>query len=192
MSSSSFVAVWSPWRLHADALVDVLTGQGIPAGVVEEPLTTTGLVVAEAVRSGDLSLLEARHGAGLPTVVWGGTLPAPAVAALRSAGATAYVTLLQSPRELVAVVREVLDGREIPWAVGAGPVGALTSRERQVAQAYLVVWADRTRADVAMRLGMSERTLKVHVANIRAKAGHRGTATRDGLRRTLTVRGWID
>lgn len=191
MSPPSEVSVWSPWRLHADAMVLVLTEHDIPAELVDEPLAAPGLLVAELVGRDDLHLLEARRRGDLPTVVWGGTLPVPRVAALRDAGASAYVTLLHSPLELVAVVQRVLEGGRAAWTGDVAPVATLTGRERQVAQAYLVRWADRTRAEVATRLGMSERTLKVHVANIRTKAGHQGTATRDGLLRTLTVRGWI-
>ncbi|MDN5717713.1 MAG: LuxR C-terminal-related transcriptional regulator [Janibacter sp.] len=191
MSLPSKVSVWSPWRLHADAMVLVLMEHDIPAEFVDECSAAPGLLVAELVGRDDLHLVEARRREGLPTVVWGGTLPAPRVAALRDAGASAYVTLLHSPRELVAVVRQVQDGQRVAWPGAAVPAEVLTGREREVAQAYLVQWADRTRAEVATRLGMSERTLKVHVANIWAKAGHRGTATRDGLLRTLTVRGWI-
>ena len=46
-------------------------------------------------------------------------------------------------------------------------------------------------AKAARRLGISERTLKAHVANIRAKAGHRGTETREGLHRALVVSEWL-
>jgi DNA-binding CsgD family transcriptional regulator len=185
------VAVWSPWRLHADAVAVVLTEHGISSEVVDDPVATAGLLVAELVGAGDLHVLEARRRGDRPTVVWGGTLPVPRVAALRDAGASAYVSGLHAPRELVAVVRQVDGGQRVAWPGATASVEVLTGRERQVAQAYLVQWADRTRAEVATRLGMSERTLKVHIANIRAKAGHRGTATRDGLLRTLTVRGWI-
>ncbi|KRE35847.1 hypothetical protein ASG73_14250 [Janibacter sp. Soil728] len=191
MPSSPAVAVWSPWCLHADAVAGVLAEYGISAEVVDDPAAAQGLLVAELVGADDLHVLEARRRGELPTIVWGGTLPVPRVAALRDAGASAYVTLLHAPRELVAVVRQVQDGQRVAWPGCEAPVGALTGREREVAQAYLVQWADGTRAEVATRLGMSERTLKVHIANIRAKAGHRGTGTRDGLLRTLTVRGWV-
>lgn len=183
--------MWSPWRLHADAVAVVLTEHGISSEVVDDPVATAGLLVAELVGAGDLHVLEARRRGDRPTVVWGGTLPVPRVAALRDAGASAYVSGLHAPRELVAVVRQVDGGQRVAWPGATASVEVLTGRERQVAQAYLVQWADRTRAEVATRLGMSERTLKVHIANIRAKAGHRGTATRDGLLWTLTVRGWI-
>ncbi|WP_114202819.1 helix-turn-helix transcriptional regulator [Janibacter anophelis] len=191
MTSPPAVAVWSPWRLHADAVTLVLTEHGISSEVVDDPVATAGLLVAELVGAGDLDVLEARRRGDRPTVVWGGTLPEPRVAALRDAGAAAYVSGLHAPRDLASVVRQVQEGQRVGWSGAAVPVEVLTSREREVAQAYLVQWADRTRAEVATRLGMSERTLKVHIANIRAKAGHRGTATRDGLLRTLTVRGWI-
>lgn len=185
------VAVWARWQLDADCLVEVLGDSGVRAEVVVDPVAYEGLLVAMAVLQEDLPVLEARERAGRPTVVWGGTLPVPRVAQLREAGAAAYVPMLQPPRELVAVVSAVLGGEEVPWEAGPGPMSALTSREQGVARAYLVEHGDRARSEVADLLGITDRTLKVHIANIRAKAGHRGTHTREGLRRALTVRGWL-
>lgn len=184
--------MWSHWALHADALVEVLTDEGLSAVAVSDPGAQPGLLVAEAVLVEDLMMLERRTRAGGQTIVWGGTLPVPRIAALREAGAAAYVPMLQTPRELVEVVARVQAGEDVTWTEWAGPASALTERERSVAHAYLVEWADETRAEVAARIGISDRTLKVHVANIRAKTGHRGTHTREGLRRSLTVRGWLD
>lgn len=70
-------------------------------------------------------------------------------------------------------------------------MSSLTPREREAAEAYLVAGAERTRAEVAREMGISERTLKVHIANIRDKTGHEGTATREGLRQALAFRGWL-
>lgn len=186
------VSVWSPWRLYADSVVVVLDEHGIRAQVVDDPVAAAGLLVASAVSADHGLLVSERARAGRATIVWGGTLPPPRIAALRDAGALAYVSMLHAPSELVAVVSEVLSGEDVPWTDAAGPLPTLTEREQGVARAYLVDHADRTRAQVAQILGISDRTLKVHIANIRTKAGHRGTHTREGLRRALTVRAWMD
>lgn len=191
MPPSPVVSVWSPWSLHADAVADVLREGGLPAGVVPSPDGVPGLLVAEAVRLDHLGLVRARARARRSTIVWGGTLPVPRVAALRAAGAAAYVPMLEHPHQLVGVVTDVLSGTPLEWAPDPDPMPELTARERTVARAYLVDHGEWGRAQVAEVLGMSERTLKVHIANIRAKAGHRGTHTREGLRRALTVRGWL-
>ncbi|WP_157074827.1 hypothetical protein [Janibacter limosus] len=155
MPLPSVVSVWSRWRLHADAVVSVLTDHEIAAEVAGDPWGVPGVLVAELVAGEDLRLLTGRRREGRPTVVWGGTLPVPRVAALRDAGASAYVTGLDSPQELAAVVRRVQEGQRPTWSAGAAPTVTLTPRERQVAQAYLVLWADRTRAKVAAQLGIS-------------------------------------
>ena len=192
MSVLPVVSVWSPWRLHADSVVVVLDEHGIRAQVVDDPVAAAGLLVASAMAADQGQLLRERASAGRSTILWGGTLPPPRIAELRDAGALAYVSMLHAPSELVAVVSDVLSGEDVPWTDAVGPLPTLTEREQGVARAYLVDHADRTRAEVAQILGISDRTLKVHVANVRAKAGHRGTHTREGLRRALTVRGWLD
>ena len=185
------VVVWSSWQLHADAVAAVLADGGVQVEQLDDPCTTPALLVVGIDVPDHTLVLSSRRTQGYQTVVWGGTLPTPRVDALRAVGATAYVDMLQPVGELVEVVRRVLAGQEVSWPPGPGPLPSLTQREHEVAVAYLVRWADHPRSEVAEHLGMSERTLKVHIANIRAKAGHRGTATRDGLLRTLTVRGWI-
>lgn len=167
----------------------VLADAGVRTEVVADPWAEPRLLVAAAVLPEDLTLIASRSRDGCETVVWGGTLPVPRVAQLRASGAVAYVSLLQPPSELLAVVTAALAGEGGDWGADPGPMTELTGRELAVARAYLVDQAEQTRAEVARTLGISERTLKAHVANIRAKAGHRGTDTREGLRRALTVRG---
>lgn len=192
MSGEGAVAVWSTWRLHADAVAEALVDEGVPAVPVEEPVTVTGLLVAGAVDPNGTELLESRRLAGRSTIVWGGTLPPPRVAILRASGAAAYLSSLAPPAEVARVVRLVRAGEDPPWPDAPLPMSSLTPREREVAVAYLVTGADLTRARVAQEMGISERTLKVHVANIRNKTGHEGTAAREGLRQALAFRGWLD
>lgn len=184
--------MWSYWALHTDALVEVLTDEGLTAVAVPDPVPHPGLLVAEAVLVEDLDMVQQRALAGCQTIVWGGTLPVPRIAALRGAGAAAYVPMLATQRELADVVARVVAGEDIDWVQWSPPAQVLTPREHAAASAYLVDRAEQTRAEVAAALGISDRTLKVHIANIRAKAGHRDTHTREGLRRSLTVRGWLD
>lgn len=191
MSGEGAVAVWSSWRLHADAVVSALAGEKVHAATVEDPDDVSGLLVASAVVPDAVDLVARRQHEGRLTIVWGGTLPPPRVAALRAAGAAAYVSLLAGPFELAGTVRRVAAGGSAEWPHPPAPMSSLTPRERQVAEAYLVAEANHTAAEVARGLGISERTLKVHVANIRGKTGHRGTSTRDGLRQELTFRGWL-
>lgn len=192
MRGASVVGVWSRWPLHADAVVEVLGSHGLRAVVVDDPWSHPGVLVAEAVLSDDVALVAQRAEGEHPTVVWGGTLPAPRVATLRAAGAAAYVPMLEHPLELVGVVTDVVAGVAVVWGESRLPKAILTARERAVARAYLVEHAEWGRSQVAQHLGMSENTLKVHIANIRSKAGHRGTHTREGLRRALIVRGELD
>ena len=159
--------------------------------ITASPRSEAGLLVADVETSRLTSLLEERRGSGSETIVWGGTLAAPRAILLREAGAQAYVSGLALPGEVAEVVRAVRDGQGVAWPEVPSVGGGLTPREREAAVAYLVTGAERSRAEVAAALGMSERTLKVHVARIRDKTGHAGTATREGLRHELTHRGWL-
>ncbi len=192
MESPPRLAVWSRWRLHADVLVDALARGGEPARVVSDPLPPD-LLLAGAAAPDLVRVLQRRRAAGRETVVWGGVLPAPRVAALRSAGASAYVSARCRPGELVGVVRRVRSGGTLPELPReAGPaVPRLTTREVEVARAYLVTGADRTRRQVASDLGISERTLKAHIANVRERVATSDAGTREGLRHTLRAHGLL-
>lgn len=179
------LAVWSPWALHADALVAVLLGADEGAVAVGDPEVVTGVLVVGAEAPGVLTLVRRRARLGRETIVWGGTLAQSRTEALRKAGASAYVSALALPGELVEAVRLVRSGGEVEWPVAESSVVPLTARELEVARAYLVTGAERTRAEVAAGLGLSERTVKAHVARIRDKVGHEGTSTREGLRHEM-------
>lgn len=189
MSIPPSLTVWTRWALHADALVVALTQTGVPARVVPGPDAASGVLLASVDAPELGEVLRRRARAGDETMVWGGTLPATKILALREAGASAYISALALPREIAEVLRQVHEGEDVGWPHGDGASVVLTDREQEVAVAYLVTHADRTRAEVARSLGISDRTLKVHIARIRDKAGHEGTATRDGLRHRLAGRG---
>lgn len=185
------MAVWARWQLHADALVASLRGVGEVADVVGDPVDALTILVATVDAPGLGAVVRSRAQQGRETLVWGGTLPAAHVAALREAGAAGYVSALAAPGELADAVRRLRDGQAPAWPPEPVQVVRLTPRERQAAGAYLVSQADRTRAEVALGLGMSERTLKVHISRIRDKTGHEGTATREGLLHELVRLGWL-
>lgn len=183
--------MWSPWPLHADALVVALAEAGERAAVVDDPVGAARVLVADVAGRDLTAVLGRRRRGGRSTLVWGGTLDRARVAALSAAGASAYVSELARPGEVAAVVRAIRLGEDVAWPEGPPPMVALTPRERAAARAYLVTGAGRTRAEVAQDLGISERTLKAHIANVRDKVGHEGTATREGLRHELAARGWV-
>lgn len=184
--------MWSTWAVHADAVAAACRAGGLDAWTVSHPEPVAGLLVIGASVPDVVGLLVRRRDEGRDTIVWGGTLPPPRIAALRSAGCAAYVSMLQPPAEVARVVGQVLAGEAVAWPAPPLPMPALTAREMTVAHAYLVGWADHSRAEVAAELGLSEQTLKVHIANIRGKTGHEGTATREGLHRALVLYGWLD
>ena len=189
MPAAPPLAVWSRWRLHADALVSALVARSEPADVVADPLPPD-LLVAGAAAPDLIRVLQQRRTAGRETVVWGGTLSGPRVAVLRSAGASAYLSALCRPGELVAVVRRVRGGGS-PVEAPREPGPRLTDREREVARAYLITGAGRTRRQVAADLGISERTLKAHIANVRARVATADVGTREGLRHALRAHGLL-
>ncbi|MGO1167460.1 MAG: LuxR C-terminal-related transcriptional regulator [Janibacter sp.] len=192
MTCEAGVAVWSTWAVDADAVVAACRVGGVEAWTVADPAPVAGLLVLGASAPGVMELLARRRAEGRSTVIWGGTLPPARVATLRSSGCAAYVSMLQSPTELARIVGQVLRGERVAWPAEPPRMATLTAREEVVARGYLVGSAELSRAEVAAELGLSERTLKVHIANIRAKAGHEGTATREGLHRALALHGWLD
>src|SRR5919204_553800 len=125
--------------------------------------------------------------------------PLPAVRGERGWG---YLPREASGEQLVATVRAVASGLVVvdpalagdlfaPAALAVngsvdGPGEDLTAREREVLQLVAEGLANKT---IASRLGISEHTVKFHVAAILAKlgAGSRTEAVHLGARRGLVV-----
>lgn len=122
-----------------------------------------------------------------PTVAWGGYLHAGAVTELVALGLHGYVSVIGTRRELVVAAVRVASGQLSLPELSSAAV-RLTPAEQRVCQAYLVDHADVPRALVAAELGISERTLKVHLANVRAKVSD-SAANRVELARQLRARG---
>lgn len=186
------IEVISPLALHRDALAATLRDSGA-FGVVEAHATAS-VVGAYHVTVIDLPALDDATVREIvrsrPTVAWGGYLHTGTVAGLVDAGMRGYVSVIGARRDLVSAVIRVASG-ELSLPQIDPTVVRLTPAERRVCQAYLVDLADSSRASVAAELGISERTLKVHLANVRAKINS-SAANRVELARHLRARGMLD
>ena len=112
------------------------------------------------------------------------------VGALR-AGAAGYVRKDAEPETLLAAVRAVARGRTFldpavgPILAAARPAGEeLTARERDVLRELVLGKSNR---EIGASLGISEQTVKTHVASVLAKLGvdNRGQATIEALKRRI-------
>lgn len=192
--SARSVDVISPLALHRDALEGTLRRSGafavvgqhsddvLPVGAGRYDVTVVDLPAlgTAAVR---------RIARSRPTVAWGGYLHTGTVAELVDAGLRGYVSVIGSQHDLVVAALRVAGGERSLPALDAAAL-RLTPAEQRVCQAYLVEHADAPRAAVAAELGISERTLKVHLANVRAKVNS-SAANRVELARQLRARGML-
>lgn len=124
-----------------------------------------------------------------PTIVWGGYLHRTQARALAERGASGYLSVISLPAQLHAAIEMVAGGgRYFP---DLGPVDEirLTPAEDRVMRAYLIDLASARRADVAAALGLSDRTVKAHIANVRSRLPVRA-ASRATLLRVLRAHGW--
>lgn len=100
------------------------------------------------------------------------------------AGATGYVRKDAEPEVLLAAVRAVSRGRSYVDAPAAAVDEPLTARETEVLQ-HLI--SGESNKGIAVALGISEETVKTHVANLLAKlqAENRAQAAVHAFRRGL-------
>ena len=174
--------------LVADAAPDVVVVDPGPDGTADE---LTGLI-ASAGRSG--------------VVVLGPIVDEDRLATLLAGRPWGYVSRDATPERLQDAVRAVAGGllaidprlagtlfvapgeslRPTPLREGEGPVEELTAREREVLQLVALGLANKA---IARDLGISEHTVKFHVAAILAKlgAGSRTEAAHIGARRGLVT-----
>lgn len=188
-SDSGRVMVISPQALHRDALVATLRASGA-FSVVEghSDGTATAAYDVTVVDLPGLGMAEVREIVQQrPTVAWGGYLHTGTVSELVDAGLRGYVSVIGSQRDLVVAAIRVASG-EVSLPELNASVIRLTPAEQRVCQAYLFDLADVPRALVATELGISERTLKVHLSNVRAKVNSTA-ANRVELARHLRARG---
>ncbi len=124
-------------------------------------------------------------------LVWGGYLHSEQVRQLAAEGASGYLSVISKRDQLVRAVMAVAARERYFPELDEVAAVRLTKAEDRVLQAYLIDMADMTRADVATALGLSDRTVKAHLANARGKvAGQVGS--RGALLRALQARGWPD
>ncbi len=178
-----------PGALHVgDAAPDVVIVDPGPDGTAEE---LAGLI-GSAGRSG--------------VVILGPIGDEDRLASLLAGRPWGYVSRDATPERLQDAVRAVASGllavdprlastlfvtpgeslRPIPLREGEGPVEELTAREREVLQLVALGLANKA---IARDLGISEHTVKFHVAAILAKlgAGSRTEAAHIGARRGLVT-----
>jgi two-component system, NarL family, response regulator YdfI len=144
----------------------------------------------------ELLALAARDG-GPPMVVLAPELQPPWAAAALRAGIRAVLPGDLEPREILAAVEAaaagfvVLHPQDLPALVSerpsaSAPAQTLTAREVQVLTMLAEGHGNKT---IAWKLGISEHTVKFHVASIMSKlnAGTRTEAVTRGIRRGLIL-----
>ncbi|HET7474460.1 MAG TPA: response regulator transcription factor [Dermatophilaceae bacterium] len=146
--------------------VDLAAGMTDPLDVVLMDLSMPVLDGVEATRE-----LVSAH-PGIAVIVLTSFADQPRVAQALQAGAVGYLLKDCDPRDVVAAVRSAAAGgapldprvaRSLLPSAGAGPAQVLSARELQVLRLVAQGLANK---QVARALGISERTVKVHVTNI--------------------------
>jgi DNA-binding NarL/FixJ family response regulator len=134
------------------------------------------VVLADAPREEIFELLRAGANAVLPR----DTDPSVAVAAARAAAAGLVAVL----REAAPALASAESARS--WRVDEDPSPHLSPREREVLR---LLAAGTGNKGIALRLAISEHTVKFHVASILAKlhASSRTEAVTEGIRRGLVM-----
>lgn len=186
------VAICSAIPLHCDVLRRAL--QPYPTRVVtsSEMARAVGhVMVIDRLTEDFETYLAGALANRLPVVVWGGYLHPTSVQDLVRRGADAYVSVIGSRDQLVDAVRTVRAGMSWLPALAQEASEGLTAGEARVLRAYLLDYPAESRREVAQRLGISESTLKAHLANVRGRLDE-SCGSRLSLRRTVIARGWLD
>ncbi|WP_291524654.1 hypothetical protein [Branchiibius sp. NY16-3462-2] len=186
------VAIASQIPMHCDVLRDAL--QPLPTQVVRPSETTRAagqVVVIDRLTDSFEAYLAAALADRLPVVVWGGYLHPTGVQELVRRGAGAYVSVIGSRDQLVDAVSAVRTGMSWLPALPHETSEGLTAGEARALRAYLVDYPAQSRQEVAQRLGISESTLKAHLANVRGRLDE-SCGSRLSLRRAMVARGWLD
>lgn len=85
---------------------------------------------------------------------------------LRQHGAAGYLDKTVEPDDLLEAIRQVAKGRSVWDALPPAPTESLTAREQEVLTQLAEGLANK---EIAQRLHISEKTVKVHVSHILAK-----------------------
>lgn len=185
------VAIATEVPLHRDVLLSAFAA--VPTVVVaptDLACADRHVVVVDRLTDDFDGYLTAAVARRLPVVVWGGYLHPSSVRDLVRRGVGGYVSVIGSQQQLLDAVRAVHAGRTWLPALPERDESGLTPGQLRALTAYLVRYPTLRRAEVAALLGISESTLKAHVANVRARLPE-PTGSRAGLRRVLLARGWL-
>lgn len=185
------VAIATQVPLHRDVLVATFAQvQTIVVAPHEMGRAAGHVVVIDRLTADFDQYLSAAFARRLPVVVWGGYLHPSSVQALVRRGVDAYVSVIGSGDQLLDAVRTVRAGMSWLPALPPETDEGLTPGELRALSAYLLDHPTLPREAVARLLGISESTLKAHVANVRGRLDD-NCGSRAGLRRALIARGWL-
>jgi DNA-binding NarL/FixJ family response regulator len=157
-------------RPDLDVVAQYGSGPELLASAVEADVVLLDLYLPGMDGLAVLRLLRQRPAA--PRVLMLTTIGRPReIREALAAGAAGFVLKDSSGEELAAAVRAAHDGvtalsRAVASALTAG--GTLTPRERDVLE---LLGEGLSNRDIAARLRLAERTVKVHVGNVLAKLG---------------------
>jgi len=183
------VGVLGARALYVDALCGVIAD--VPHFVPQEltqPWPQLDVAVL-GVGLPDLAQRVAELRCVAPIIVWGGYLHRTQARLLAEQGASGYLSVISLPAQLHAAIEMVAGGGRYFPDLGEVDEVRLTPAEDRVMRAYLIDLAAHRRADVAAALGLSDRTVKAHIANVRARLPVRA-ASRATLLRVLRAHGW--
>ncbi|MBD0328530.1 MAG: response regulator transcription factor [Thermoleophilia bacterium] len=160
---------------RASDLAVVGVAQSGREGLAVAERTDPDVVVLD-LRMPDLSGLECvaelkRRRPGVRVVMLSAVADPAAIRAALEAGADAYVVKSVNPIDMPSVIRQVVDRDAFTRVVDdgvPGVAGALSERELAVLRALA---AGDSNAAIALKLWVSEQTVKFHVRNIFRKLG---------------------
>ena len=160
------LALWGRHDLYVMALAAVLSQRGADVRVLSEPssaitLGTTERVDAVLLESPLPSQLARVAGAGPPVIVLAERVGDEEVEAARSLGAGAVLDKNASLAQLVVAIADLRRRR-------AGAGWGLTARQREV---LTLIAEGLDNAEIATRLGISERTARAHVSGVLERLG---------------------
>jgi DNA-binding NarL/FixJ family response regulator len=183
------VGVLGQRRLHVDALHSVIADVPYFAPqVMTHRWPEIDVAVLEVSMSG-LPGLIAEISSTTPTIVWGGYLHSTQARELANHGAAGYLSVISLPAHLHAAIEMAAGGGRYFPDLGAPDQIRLTPAEDRVMRAYLIDLSTQRRSDVALALGLSDRTVKAHIANVRSRLPVRAPS-RATLLRVLRAHGW--
>ena len=178
------VGLWGRHELYLMSLAALLSHRGAqvqllddPAGAMTDPVKgRIGVLVLESPLSSDLARAV---DAGLPVIVLEERIDPDDARHAVSLGARA---ILGKNGSLTDLTRAIRDAVEQP---PPQPIGELTARQREVLR---LIASGLDNAQIATRLGISQRTARAHVSGVLERLG---VANRTQAAVTAVRRGWV-